>query len=1048
MGEGAWKDKIAQVITQTAYHAALRPYRTIALCILFVILSMLGFLNFSFVGDADRLFVPQNSRAFRELRNAEAVFGLANRRASAVMYQDGAPAGGSNVLTVTAFRIALELRQELLTEVVNENGQGFDELGAPGLLSQDALSFFADVEDFEARVSSTADLLTVINAGVDSDGRDLEVDNFFGNCRMDEVDPTLVTECDSLLMTTFLAPFKRDDERLADTVDWERAFEEVLGRANIGDYAFVFETASSGNRELNRSVTENLHLFGLAVIMVSMLVIAFVGRGRAMEQAVIVTDPDICLAKYRTLRRIAGVSNVFCVILSCIAAFGIGLAFGLSLNSVAVAIPFVVIGIGIDDMFVMLSAYDIVFMLELSHVCNPLIGASTSREAVARRMHLGMRRISKAILLTTITNVLAFLLMTISPIPVFFSFGMFAALAVFIDFGMQITLFVALFAISEHPLQRLRQERWAPGSLSELPTLDDANGDSFWRDFDKRGYRLILPDVLPDGGAWLTKKYVPWIRGKKTGTILAVFIVAVIGLHSYLTSTVEPDNSVEEGLPDDSFLLDYGERVNQYGLGFLSEGISGGLFYYIGVDIRLNDVQELLYSVERELRGDGHVNDTPFVSLLKTLLNEYAPTAVPACVEPSTGDASMNVWRSEDTVLCGPLVFHTHARTLVTLQPSFDALAVFTGGPVGETGRPPLEDSLSPEFLVALRAQFGLGSDDDMLVAVSTSYVQLERSGVDDAVPGLLDVFDVVDEHREAIGDVDGAIVDISATEEDGYLEQRNLEERQATASVVGQLLRRDVITSIFLVLERFVVIALLSSLAAVIVVLVLDFGKSYLLITTITVGFTGAAVLLYGSVRWWGLNLSLVVTINIVMSVGLVIDALLHVPHATLQARGLDRGLGSVGMATVHSILTTAVAPLVLLGATSQVLRIFGRMLLNIGLTSAFFGLVMVPLVLAHFFRHRDTEVINMSAAAAPSLLNVISVARLRAASLTGVEMDERQKRASVADNKKGGEPTFAKRGLHLSALQLPSPKEPTTPRGTVRSFSLAPASPGTSTA
>ncbi|XP_030839104.1 patched domain-containing protein 3 isoform X3 [Strongylocentrotus purpuratus] len=114
------------------------------------------------------------------------------------------------------------------------------------------------------------------------------------------------------------------------------------------------------------------------------------------------------------------------------ASTGLLCFIGVPFNIVAASMPFLIIGIGIDDMFIMIAAW---------RKTNP-------RDSVEERMGHTYSEAAVSITITSITDALAFGIGAISPLPAVRVFCLYTGVAVIFDYLFQITFFGACMVYS------------------------------------------------------------------------------------------------------------------------------------------------------------------------------------------------------------------------------------------------------------------------------------------------------------------------------------------------------------------------------------------------------------------------------------------------------------------------------------------------------------------------------------------------------------------------------------------------------------------------
>lgn len=139
---------------------------------------------------------------------------------------------------------------------------------------------------------------------------------------------------------------------------------------------------------------------------------------------------------YIEIRVILGTLGLLCVSLSFVSSFGIGSLFGLAFSSVHSSLPFLLMGLNVDDIFVMMTHWRKIQCLEYD-------------QTLPERIGLMLKHAGIPITITSFTDITAFLVGATTVVPTLRTFCLFAVMAVFIMYLLIITLFVAIFTLDE-----------------------------------------------------------------------------------------------------------------------------------------------------------------------------------------------------------------------------------------------------------------------------------------------------------------------------------------------------------------------------------------------------------------------------------------------------------------------------------------------------------------------------------------------------------------------------------------------------------------------
>ena len=141
-------------------------------------------------------------------------------------------------------------------------------------------------------------------------------------------------------------------------------------------------------------------------------------------------------------RSVSAMFGIFCVFISITAGYGIAFATGNLMSLIHNLLPFMLLGLGVDDMFVIVT-------------CIDQTPQSWSPE---KRFHVGLKHAGPSITITSLTDAIAFFLGSFTTLPALKSFCMFAAFCT-------ITLYISFLTI------------FSPFFLYDLRRMHDRKGD-------------------------------------------------------------------------------------------------------------------------------------------------------------------------------------------------------------------------------------------------------------------------------------------------------------------------------------------------------------------------------------------------------------------------------------------------------------------------------------------------------------------------------------------------------------------------------------------
>ncbi|XP_074592588.1 uncharacterized protein LOC141848455 [Curcuma longa] len=207
-----------------------------------------------------------------------------------------------------------------------------------------------------------------------------------------------------------------------NAVAWEKAFiqlmkDEIVPMVQAQNLTLAFSSESSIQEELKRESTADV-----ITILVSYLVMfAYISitLGEKHQFSSIFVSSKVLL----------GISGVVLVLLSVLGSIGFYSAIGVKSTLIIMeVIPFLVLAVGVDNMCILVHA----------------IKRQPLELLLEERISNALTEVGPSITLASLSEVMAFAVGSFIPMPACRVFSMFAALAVLLDFLLQVTTFVSL----------------------------------------------------------------------------------------------------------------------------------------------------------------------------------------------------------------------------------------------------------------------------------------------------------------------------------------------------------------------------------------------------------------------------------------------------------------------------------------------------------------------------------------------------------------------------------------------------------------------------
>ncbi|XP_057440804.1 uncharacterized protein LOC130732832 [Lotus japonicus] len=310
-------------------------------------------------------------------------------------------------------------------------------------------------------------------------------------------------------------------------IAWEKAFiqlakEELLPMVQSSNLTLSFSSESSIEEELKRESTADI-----ITILVSYIVMF------AYISVTLGDTPPRLSSFYLSSKVLLGLLGVLLVVLSILGSVGLFSALGVKSTLIIMeVIPFLVLAVGVDNMCIIVDA----------------VKRQSSDLPIEEQISNAMGEVGPSITLASLSEVLAFAVGSFISMPACRVFSMMAALAVLLDFLLQVTAFVALVTLD---FVRAKDNRIDCFPCLKLNHSVD-QGEGIRQERDGLLTRYMKEVHAPLLGLWGVK-------------ILVIVIFAAFTLASIALSTrIEPGLEQQIALPRDSYLQGYFSNISEY----------------------------------------------------------------------------------------------------------------------------------------------------------------------------------------------------------------------------------------------------------------------------------------------------------------------------------------------------------------------------------------------------------------------------------------------------------------------------------------------------
>ncbi|KAK3100784.1 hypothetical protein FSP39_025281 [Pinctada imbricata] len=406
-----------------------KPWIILSVCIIVNIGLMAGLLKLESVSDIEELYAPQNSEASKNRKELKDLFPnqvhqYFNRHAMSDFGLYGEiiirAENDANIINSSTIDKIRNIDRKVRTEIIVNDESG------------KKLNFSDLCAVFEPR-GCIVDGEVIFDPRFSTHIRNITYPNFlneriaglFGNLKMEA---GIIQHASMVKLRYNL----RDDNLASLSKDWEKQFEQKVSSFSEPGLDIAFIHSNSRNTELASSTTEDIKYFSVTfTLMITYASLASIGL-------------NMNTVAWRPLLSLAG---VLATILAIGSALGFASLIGIKFVSIVGVMPFLVIGIGLDDVFVLMSG--------MSDACaDPSFGGSD--KTIAKTLFLALKSSGIAITITSLTDFLAF---GIGGSSVFLSvknFCITTGIAVLFCYLNQLFFFVPCLVINERRVEENR----------------------------------------------------------------------------------------------------------------------------------------------------------------------------------------------------------------------------------------------------------------------------------------------------------------------------------------------------------------------------------------------------------------------------------------------------------------------------------------------------------------------------------------------------------------------------------------------------------------
>ncbi|KAF7667924.1 hypothetical protein LDENG_00042210 [Lucifuga dentata] len=329
------------------------------------------------------------------------------------------------------------------------------------------------------------------------------------------------TNAEAFILTFSLNNYPRNHKKFKVAMQWEKEFldivQEYQRNPNV-NFTFAYMAERSLEDEINRTTAEDIPIFMISYAVIFVYIAVALGEYSSWKR--ILVDSKF----------LVGLGGILVVAGSVLASMGFYSMIGIPSSLVILqVVPFLVLAVGADNIFI--------FILEYQR--------DVRRPGEKREEQIGrvLGNVAPSMLLCSLSESVCFFLGALSTMPAVKSFALYAALAVLMDFVLQMTAFVALLSLDTRRQDSNRCELLCCISVSTQRPNKPNEG-------------FLLP--------FMRKYYAPLLLHNISRIIVMLVFIFMLCGSIFLMFNVTVGLDQELAMPQGSYMLTYFQYLYKY----------------------------------------------------------------------------------------------------------------------------------------------------------------------------------------------------------------------------------------------------------------------------------------------------------------------------------------------------------------------------------------------------------------------------------------------------------------------------------------------------
>ncbi|KAI9827661.1 MAG: hypothetical protein M1826_006224 [Phylliscum demangeonii] len=536
--------QLERLFSSLGRHAARYPGITIGVSIFVVGLLSLGWINFAVERSPVRLWVSPTSAAAQEKAFFDDHFGPFYRTEQVFLVNDTSAGTPGPVLSYDTLAWWFDVENRVRRLKSMEQGVTLDDVcfkptGEACVVESITGYFPGGFSDLRPDTweKGLSDCIEKPVECLPAFGQPLKKEMVLGG--WEETGDVL--QSNALIATWVISNHKEGTEEESSAMDWERSLKGLLmavqTEARERALRISFSTEISLEQELNKSTNTDAKIVVISYLIMFLYASLALGSTTVALRSLL-SHPRTALVRSKfTL----GVFGILIVLMSVSASVGLFSAAGVKVTLIiAEVIPFLVLAVGVDNIFLLVHEFD-------------RVSSSYPDSKIEDRAAKALGRMGPSILLSATTETVAFVLGVFVGMPAVRNFAAYAAGAVVINALLQVTMFISVLALNEKRMEEGRAD-CIPCVKFKSAGVVDVNG------------LFASPNTETESSLqrFIRKSYTPTLlrREVKAAVVVVFFGLLTAGIALIPDMKLGLDQRI--AIPSDSYLIPYFNDLDAY----------------------------------------------------------------------------------------------------------------------------------------------------------------------------------------------------------------------------------------------------------------------------------------------------------------------------------------------------------------------------------------------------------------------------------------------------------------------------------------------------